>query len=109
MKIIILGANKVGASLAENLAKEDNDITVVDSNEVLLRELKDRLDIGTSQGQPSFPDVLANAGAKDPEKNLPPACQFLCQFSQAVFSGSNSYRCCHQPRGNSLALHKKPA
>ncbi|MAM69974.1 MAG: Trk system potassium transporter TrkA [Gammaproteobacteria bacterium] len=65
MKIIILGANKVGASLAENLAKEDNDITVVDSNEVLLRELKDRLDIGTSQGQPSFPDVLANAGAKD--------------------------------------------
>lgn len=65
MKIIILGANKVGASLAENLAKEANDITVVDPNEDLLRELKDRLDIGTSLGQPSFPDVLANAGAKD--------------------------------------------
>ncbi len=65
MKIIILGANKVGASLAENLAKEANDITVVDPNEDLLRELKDRLDIGTSMGQPSYPDVLANAGAKD--------------------------------------------
>jgi trk system potassium uptake protein TrkA len=65
MKIIILGANKVGASLAENLAKEANDITVVDQNEDLLRDLKDRLDIGTTIGQPSFPDVLANAGAKD--------------------------------------------
>ena len=65
MKIIILGANKIGASLAENLEKEDNDITVVDSDSELLSELKDKLDIGTTVGQPSFPDVLANAGAKD--------------------------------------------
>ena len=65
MKIIILGANKIGASLAENLAKEANDITVVDPDGERLRELKDRFDIGTTVGQPSFPDVLANAGAKD--------------------------------------------
>ncbi len=65
MKIIILGANKIGASLAENLEKEDNDITVVDSDSDRLSELKDRLDIGTATGQPSFPDVLANAGAQD--------------------------------------------
>jgi trk system potassium uptake protein TrkA len=65
MKIIILGANKVGASLAENLEKEANDITVVDSDGDRLRELKDKLDIGTTVGQPSFPDVLANAGAQD--------------------------------------------
>ena len=65
MKIIILGANKIGASLAENLEKEANDITVVDSDGDLLSELKDKLDIATSVGQPSFPDVLANAGAKD--------------------------------------------
>jgi len=65
MKIIILGANKIGASLAENLGKEANDITVVDPDGDLLRELKDKLDIGTTIGQPSFPDVLASAGAKD--------------------------------------------
>ena len=65
MKIIILGANKIGASLAENLEKEANDITVVDSDGERLRELKDKLDIGTTVGQPSFPDVLANAGAQD--------------------------------------------
>lgn len=65
MKIIILGANKVGAALAENLAKEANDITVVDPDSVRLRELKDRLDIATVEGQVSYPDVLNNAGARD--------------------------------------------
>jgi len=65
MKIIILGANKVGAALAESLAKEANDITVVDPNAITLRELKDRLDIATVEGQVSFPDVLERAGARD--------------------------------------------
>jgi trk system potassium uptake protein TrkA len=65
MKILILGANKVGAALAENLAKEANDITLVDTDAALLRELKDRLDIGTTVGQPSYPDVLKRAGAND--------------------------------------------
>lgn len=65
MKILILGANNVGAALAENLAKEANDITLVDPNAEALRELKDRLDIGTTTGQPSFPDVLKRAGAND--------------------------------------------
>src|SRR5690606_25184342 len=63
MKILILGANNVGAALAENLAKEANDITLVDADAEALRELKDRLDIGTTTGQPSFPDVLKRAGA----------------------------------------------
>jgi len=65
MKIIILGANKVGAALAENLAKEANDITVVDPNATRLRELKDRLDIATVEGQVSYPNILENAGARD--------------------------------------------
>jgi trk system potassium uptake protein len=65
MKILILGANKVGAALAENLSKEANDITMVDPDPEALRELKDRLDIATTIGQPSFPDVLKRAGAND--------------------------------------------
>ena len=67
MKILILGANKVGAALAENLSKEANDITVVDTDVETLRDLKDRLDIGTTVGQPSYPDVLKRAGANDAE------------------------------------------
>ena len=65
MKIIILGANKVGAALAENLAKEANDITVVDPSATRLRELKDRLDIATVEGQVSYPNIHESAGARD--------------------------------------------
>ena len=50
MKIIILGAGQVGASVAANLASEANDITVVDDNAVILQDLQDRLDIRTDQG-----------------------------------------------------------
>ncbi|VAW92648.1 Trk potassium uptake system protein TrkA [hydrothermal vent metagenome] len=65
MKIIILGAGQVGSSLAENLVSEDNDITIVDTNEAQLRNLQDRLDLRTVRGLASHPDILRNAGAED--------------------------------------------
>ncbi len=65
MKIIILGAGQVGASVAANLASEANDITVVDDNAVILQDLQDRLDIRTVKGYASHPDVLKQAGADD--------------------------------------------
>jgi trk system potassium uptake protein TrkA len=65
MKIIILGAGQVGTTVAQNLASEANDITVVDHNAGLLRDMQDRIDIRTVQGQASHPDVLRQAGAED--------------------------------------------
>ena len=65
MKIIILGAGQVGGTLAEHLASEANDITVIDTDGERLRELSDRLDIRTIQGRGSFPTVLRQAGADD--------------------------------------------
>lgn len=65
MKIIILGAGQVGGTLAEHLAGEANDITVVDTDGERLRSLGDRLDIRTVQGHASFPTVLLKAGAED--------------------------------------------
>jgi len=65
MKIIILGAGQVGSSVADNLASEANDITVVDTNAQLLQEMQDRLDLRTVQGHASHPDVLERAGAED--------------------------------------------
>jgi trk system potassium uptake protein TrkA len=65
MKIIILGAGQVGGTLAEHLAGEANDITVVDTDPERLRSLSDRLDIRTVQGRGSFPTVLRQAGADD--------------------------------------------
>jgi trk system potassium uptake protein TrkA len=65
LKIIILGAGQVGASLADNLAGEQNDVTVVDTNEALLNELRDRLDLRIVHGHASFPQVLRDAGGAD--------------------------------------------
>lgn len=65
MKILILGAGQVGGTLAENLAKESFDITLVDHDQARLQEMSDRLDIQTTLGWASHPDVLRRAGADD--------------------------------------------
>ncbi len=65
MKIVITGAGQVGATLAEHLASEANDISVIDLDDRRLRELQDRLDIRTVQGMASHPDVLMRAGIED--------------------------------------------
>jgi len=65
MKILILGAGQVGSSVAASLAREDDDITVVDQSSELLQRLQDHYDIRTVQGKASHPDVLARAGAED--------------------------------------------
>ena len=53
MKIIILGAGQVGASLAESLVSEENDITIVDTDAVRLAHLQDRLDLRAVTGNRS--------------------------------------------------------
>ncbi|WEJ62900.1 Trk system potassium transporter TrkA [Thiomicrorhabdus lithotrophica] len=65
MNIVILGAGQVGSSLAELLAQESNDVTVVDLDRLQLQRLQDRLDIRTVVGHGSHPDILAQAGLED--------------------------------------------
>lgn len=65
MKIIILGAGQVGGTLAEHLANERNDITLVDHHGDRLRELQDRLDINTITGNAAHPSVIRDAGGND--------------------------------------------
>ncbi len=66
MNILILGAGQVGSTAAYQLAREEaNEVTVVDINATVLRDLQDRLDIRTVVGNASHPDVLARAGARD--------------------------------------------
>ena len=91
MKIIILGAGQVGASLAEHLAGEEkNDITIVDSNSSQLRELQDRLDLRTVYGHASLPKVLYQAGANDADMliavtNSDEVNMIACQISYTLF------------------------
>ena len=65
MRIVVLGAGQVGASVAEALASEANDITIVDQNRAALGDLADRLDVRTVVGNASLPSVLRSAGLDD--------------------------------------------
>ena len=65
MNILILGAGQVGGTLAQHLASEAFDITVVDIDAARLEELRRRLDIRTVLGHASRPDVLRRAGVED--------------------------------------------
>ncbi|MGY2257883.1 Trk system potassium transporter TrkA [Pseudomonas sp. SDO55104_S430] len=90
MKIIILGAGQVGGSLAEHLASEANDITVVDTDGERLRDLGDRLDIRTIQGRGSIPSVLRQAGADDADMlvavtNSDETNMVACQVAHTLF------------------------
>lgn len=90
MKITILGAGQVGGTLAENLAGEENDITVVDSDGDRLRELQDRLDIRTVHGMASFPSILKQAGVDDADMliavtNTDEVNMLACQIAYTMF------------------------
>lgn len=90
MKIIILGAGQVGASLANNLAREANDITVVDTKAQLLHALQDRLDLRTVTGPASHPAVLKAAGAEDADMliavtNSDEINMVACQVAHTMF------------------------
>lgn len=65
MKIVILGAGQVGASVAESLVSEANDITVVDTDAARLGLLQDRLDLRTVTGNATHPSALRAAGLDD--------------------------------------------
>ena len=66
MKIIILGGGQVGRTAAHHLSREEgNEVTVVDADDIVLRDLQDRLDIRTVSGNAANPGVLEAAGCAD--------------------------------------------
>jgi trk system potassium uptake protein TrkA len=65
MRIIICGAGRVGFGIARRLAGENNDVTVVDQSKDLVRALAERLDVRGVVGNGSYPEILAEAGARE--------------------------------------------
>jgi trk system potassium uptake protein len=91
MKVIILGAGQVGASVAEGLVSEENDITVVDFDGERLSQLQDRLDLRTVVGDAATPSVLREAGAEDADMLIAvtqsdQANLVACKLAHSVFN-----------------------
>ena len=90
MKIIVLGAGQVGSTVAQNLASEHNDVTVVDTDMNTLQELQNRIDLRTVFGHAAFPDVLRQAGAEDADMiiaatNSDETNMIACQIAYTLF------------------------
>jgi trk system potassium uptake protein TrkA len=90
MRIVIVGAGRVGESVAENLASERNDITVIDPDPQRLRALEERLDLRGVAGDATHASVLERAGARDSDMLI--ACASLdetnlvaCKVAHDVF------------------------
>ena len=62
MKIVILGAGRIGGSLARNLSNNDYQVTIVDEDKTRLSNLEDKLDIMTVDGQASTLHTLKKCG-----------------------------------------------
>jgi trk system potassium uptake protein TrkA len=91
MNILILGAGRVGESVAESLASEQNDITVIDVDPARLAALQDRLDLKGVAGNGIQPSVLRDAGIEDADLFI--ACAPLdetnlvaCKVARHVFN-----------------------
>ena len=65
MKILILGAGRVGRSVAETLVSDANDITIVDESAERIALMQERFDLRGIVGDASSPSVLSSAGAMD--------------------------------------------
>ncbi len=66
MNILIIGAGRVGASVAENLSvNPENNITIIDSCEKRLSFLQSRLDVRCVLGDGSLPKTLNQAEAQN--------------------------------------------
>lgn len=65
MKIIVLGAGKVGKTLIKHMSNEDHDIIVVDQNATKVEEVVNQFDVIGVVGNGGSYDILMEAGAQD--------------------------------------------
>ncbi|GGE45466.1 Trk system potassium transport protein TrkA [Agaricicola taiwanensis] len=65
MKVVICGAGQVGFGIAEQLAAEKNDVSVIDKSPQLIQSISDKLEVRGFVGNGAHPDVLSRAGGAD--------------------------------------------
>ena len=91
MRVIICGAGRVGQGIAERLAAEDNDVTVIDTSAQLIQSIRDTLDVRGVVGHGAHPDVLARAGAAEADMLVAVTLydevnMVACQLAHSVFN-----------------------
>ena len=62
MKIVVVGAGKVGYSLAQRLAQDQHDVYVIEKNGDRIKNLENNLDVNLVQGNGSSIALLQEIG-----------------------------------------------
>ena len=65
MKVLILGAGRVGGSLARALVNNNYDVSIVDQDKTALSELEEKLDIMTVEGHAAHSLSIKKTGADE--------------------------------------------
>lgn len=65
MNVIVVGIGKVGYTVAEQLVAEDHDVTVIDTNEIVLSDTIEELDVRGVHGNGASRKVLMEAGISE--------------------------------------------
>ena len=65
MKIVIAGAGVIGGSVAEALAEEGHDLTVIDCDPAIVMHTSNSLDVSCVEGNAADPELLREAGAAE--------------------------------------------
>ncbi|MEQ8449801.1 MAG: Trk system potassium transporter TrkA [Nitratireductor sp.] len=91
MRVIICGAGQVGYGIAERLAAEQNDVSVIDTSPELVRTIRDQLDVRGFVGHGAHPDVLEMAGAQQADMLIAVTLydevnMTACQVAHSIFN-----------------------
>lgn len=91
MKVLICGAGQVGFGIAERLAAENNDVSIIDNTADLVQRVSDILDVRGFVGHGSHPDVLDDAGASDADMIIAVTLHdevnmVACQVAHSIFN-----------------------
>ena len=65
MKVIIVGAGKIGKAIIISMLKEKHDVTVIDSNKTVIENVTDTFDVIGMCGDGASFDILKDAGAAE--------------------------------------------
>ena len=58
MRVVILGASRFGAAIADKLIEENHEVVLIDKDRDRLEKLSERLDCGMIEGDGTMPSVL---------------------------------------------------
>ena len=67
MRVIIIGAGRIGTSLAKSLSQENNEVYLIEKDEDVARGEGDKLDVKMIVGNAADPDILERANVRETE------------------------------------------